>query len=573
MNKQPHVSNDLARHLSLLLHQSSATDHRAVRTASAVHAVLLKLHHSHSLGTSFSLWNKLLRIYSQSCPPKLAHNLFDTMPQRDPVSFNTLISARVRHRNRSTDSSSSLHLYSRLLAENLKPNPITLSTLLAGSASAALLEQIHSHSIKFGLNSDTFVGSSLVNAYEKCRGLAEAVRAFDEIDRADSVSWNVMIDACARSGGRAEAFEIFSRMRRDRGGGGGGDSGFDCFALTSVLKTCSTRGDLGLGLQLHACATKGGLASETAVGNSLVTMYSRCGEGMGPALSVFRNILEPNVISWTAAIGGLAQGGMAEDAAALYKRMVGAGGAENEFLFASVLPSFGAMASLELGRMVHSRVVRSEFRSDVGVGNALVDMYFKCGSAEDARLAFDEMGSRDSVSWTVMIAGLGQHGKVGEALEAFREMGAGGSRPDGVTFLAGLSACGHGGLVEEGLRLFRSMVVECEVEPRREHFACAVDMLGRAGRLEEAERFIEEMGMESNALAWEALLGACSMHEEMELGERAARKVMELEPGREGPYVQLSNIYAGRRMWEEKGKLRQRLDSSGLKKEAAQSWF
>lgn len=431
-----------------------------------------------------------------------------------------------------------------------------------------VLEQLHCHSIKFGLGSDGFVGSAIVNAYERCRGLKEALCAFEEIAEVDAVSWNIMIDACARSGSKEHAVKVFGRMRRES------SKGFDCFTLTSVLKTCNGGGDFGLGMQLHACAVKAGVEHETPVGNSLVTMYSRCSSReMGSALLVFQRIHEPNVISWTAVIGGLGQNGMEEEAVRLYKEMVAVGEKENEFSFASVLPAFAALACLELGRMVHARISKTDACLDVGVNNALIDMYCKCGVLEDARLVFDTMRSRDVVSWTVMIIGLGQHGKGREAVHAFRSLRIQGFKPDEVTFLAVLSACSHGGLAEEGLEMFRSMADDSSVRPRREHFACVVDMLGRDGRLREAEMFIGEMGMESDAFVWETLLGACRIHGDVELGERSAKRVMELEPHKDGPYVQLSNIYADRKLWAEKGTVRSRLDASGLRKETGRSWF
>ncbi|ONK66069.1 uncharacterized protein A4U43_C06F3840 [Asparagus officinalis] len=489
------------------------------------------------------------------------------MPERDVVSFNTLISTTLRI-NR--DPSIGFSLYTRLLDEGLRPNSITFASLLSSSSvlsNVQLLEEMHCHSIKFGLNSNGFVGSAFVNGYERCRGLKDALCAFEEIAEIDSVSWNIMIDACARSGCKENAVKVFARMQREC------SNRFDCFTLTSVLKTCVKREDLGLGTQLHSCALKAGLEYETPVGNSLITMYSRCDGDMKSAVLVFRRILEPNIISWTAVIGGLAQNGMAEEAASLYKEMVTQGEIENEFLFASILPVFSALVNLELGKMVHARIAKSTVSSDVEVSNALIDMYFKCGDSNDAMLVFDTMSNIDVVSWTVMVSGLGQHGKGREAVHAFGEMRRLGFKPDDVTFLAALSACSHCGLVEEGLDMFRSMANEYSVKPRREHFACVVDLLGRSGRLREAEMFVKEMRMELDSSVWETLLGACRIHGEVEIGERSAKKVMELEPERDGPYVQLSNIYADKNLWEEKGKVRCRLDSSGLRKETARSWF
>ncbi|XP_058106940.1 pentatricopeptide repeat-containing protein At1g11290, chloroplastic-like [Magnolia sinica] len=536
-------------------------DARDRRAAGSLHTHLIKLH-SHC---SISLWNKMLNMYCQCGHIRCSRQVFEGMPQRDVISFNTMISAYVRQEQNTVEA---LHLYSRMREENVKPNHITLSALLGarGSVEARdLLEQIHTHVVKRGSNSNEFVGSSLIDGYSKCMRLEGAIRAFDEIKELDLISWNVMIDACVRNGSEEHALRIFDRMRQE-------GVGFDCFTLTSVIKTCTEPRDLGRGMQIHGCVLKAGLASETPVGNALMTMYSKCEEGMKSAAGVFRRIQAPNIISWTAMIAGSTQNGLNKKAIRLYREMLRQGLKENEFTFASILPAYASLASLEQGKQVHARIVRSKCGLDVSVGNALIDMYFKCGSSADAELAFTTMENRDVVSWTVMIAGYGQHGMGSEALEIFEAMRSKGIKPDGITFLGSLSACSHCGLVDEGLRIFRLMIDVYGIKPKKEHYACVVDMLGRAGRLKEAERFIEDMGIGSDASSWEALLGACTIHGEIELGERSAEKIMELEPEKNGPYVLLSNIYAEKGMWEEKRKVRGRLDASGLRKEAGHSW-
>ncbi|KAG0471032.1 hypothetical protein HPP92_015578 [Vanilla planifolia] len=455
-----------------------------------------------------------------------------------------------------------------MLVEGVKPNAFTISALLSGynsRDSPSLLFLLHCHSIKLGLSSDGFVGGALVNHYERLTGLEDAVRAFEDISHVDEVSWNIMIDACARSGSKEETVCVFSRMRWNGGG-------FDSFALTSVLKTCLEKMDLSLGMQLHGSALKVGLDSDTAVGNALITMYSRCENRVDSVFLVFSTIHEPNIITWTALISALLHHKMAKEAIDFYRKMLRSGILENEFCFSSVLPAFSEFSSLEHGRMVHSRILKSTFQLDVGVGNTVMDMYFKCGIIEDAQLVFQTMTKIDVVSWTTIISGFGQHGKGREALKLFKMMEERGFIPDGVTFLGALSACSHGGLVDEGIKLFKSMVDVYCIQPRKEHFACVVDLFGRAGRLNEADSFIEEMGLKSDALVWETLLAGCELHGEVELGKKSAERVIELKPGEDLPYVSLSNIYAEKKMWEEKVEVRSRLDACGSKKDAAQSW-
>ncbi|CAA7402461.1 unnamed protein product [Spirodela intermedia] len=547
-----------------------ALDARDLSFGVPVHALLVKAP-AHFAG-SLSLWNKLLNLYGRCGQNRTTMRLlFDEMRERDVVTFNTMISSCLRSGD-NREVARAVELYSLMRGGGIKPNNITLSMLLAASscspAPLCLVEQIHAQSVKMELAGDGFVGSALVSGYSRFHSLEQANRVFDRMDQVDAVGWNILIDSCARSGTAERTVEIFSRMRRQDGE----NETIDGFSLTSVLKTCSEPKYLRLGTQIHACAFKAGFSSETPIGNALITMYSKCQKCKESMAAVFQTIPQPNIISWTAMISGLMQIERHEEAISFYMDMLRMGFAENEFSFASVLPAFSGLASLQNGRQIHGRVAKSAHGIDVAVGNALVDMYFKCGSLEDGQRVFRTMKNHDVVSWTAMIGGLGQHGKAREALEVLQEMVAGGYKPDSVTFLAGLSACSHGGLVNDGFKIFHSMTSIYRIKPMKEHYASLIDLLGRAGKLEDAARFIAEMGLDSDPLAWETLLGACRIHGDTPLGEISAKKIMELEPQKEGAYVMLSNIYAEKRMWEQKGILRHTLDATGLKKDVGYSW-
>ncbi|XP_042501599.1 putative pentatricopeptide repeat-containing protein At3g15130 [Macadamia integrifolia] len=547
------------RHLSHVLDDCTST--YDFRMGMCVHTQLLKFHYCGFI----SLWNKLLSLYSRSGKIRCSCQLFETMPERDIVSFNTVISAYLSH---DLNMVKILHLFFKMQEEDVKPNHITFSMLIRTCvrfANSLLIELLHAQAIGYGLSSNEFVGSSLVDGYAKQKRLEDGVRAFDEIAVLDLVSWNIMIDACISNNGQGHALRIFSRMQQE-------GVGFDGYTLTSITKACSEPGDLYLGLQLHGCMIKSGFVSETPVTNTLITMYSKCEEGMVSATQIFGTALAPNIISWTAILAGFMQNGQNEEAVGFYKRMLRVGMKENEFSFASILPVYSSLASLEQGRQIHTRIIKSHCGFDVSVQNALLDMYSKCASLADAQLVFMTMENHDVVSYTVMITGFGQHGKGREALSILEAMTIKGLKPDSVTLLGCLSACSHGGLVDEGLLVFKSMIdVHC-VKPRMEHYACVVDILGRAGRLKEAEAFIENMEIKSDALVWEALLGACRIHGETELGEKSAAKIMELEPQSHRPYVLLANIYGDKGLWEDKGKVRQKLGASGLRKDAGRSW-
>ncbi|PIA24943.1 LOW QUALITY PROTEIN: hypothetical protein AQUCO_14200014v1, partial [Aquilegia coerulea] len=518
-----------------------------IRTSASIHTQLIKLNPDGLI----SLWNKLLNLYCKCKHILHCRLLFDQMPQRDVVSFNTVITAYTRS---DCGIREGLLLYVRMQEDGIKPNHITFSTLS--------MEVLHAQAIQYGLMSNEFVGSSLVDGYAKRVRLEASICAFNEIAELDLVSWNIMIDVCIRNGHDQHALRVFSGLRLK-------GVQFDGFTLSSVIKTCSEPRELEQGMQLHGCAIK----AVWRLRHLLAMHLLQCTQNrMLSSMKVFERILAPNIISWTAMVAGFMQNGLNEDAIGLYQKMLRYGVKENEFSFASILPAYSGLARLEQGMQVHARIVKSSLGLDISVGNALIDMYFKCGSLADAKLAFKTMERRDVVSWTVMVTGLDQHGEGKEAIDILKAMISEGMRPDAVTFLGSLSACSHGGLVEEGLQVFRSMINVHNVRPRGEHYACVVDMLGRAGRLEEAEQFIVDMGIESDVLVWEALLSACRTHGERQLGERSAQKIKELDPKNDGPYVLLANIYGDKGLWEDKDRVRESLGVCGLKKEAGSSW-
>ncbi|XP_062227551.1 pentatricopeptide repeat-containing protein At4g33170-like [Phragmites australis] len=327
---------------------NSARDH-----SSAAAASILRLE-APAAASAIYLWNRLLGLLSsrgRPGPPHLAHRVFDAVPQRDTVSYNTHIACLSRagcgHAERA-------RAYVRMLREDgIRPTGTTLSALVALSgggdaASRGFVPQVHAHAVWLGLCSNAFVGSALVRAYERCGDADPMFDVFQEIDEPDVVCWNVMIDACARRGSSRLAVEVLSIMRR---GGGVADG----FTLASILKACSHGEDLGLGMQLHACAWKVGFESETATCNALITMYLKCG-GVSSVVVAFDRITEPNIISWTAMIAGLVQNDLAMEAVGFYKQIVRVGEKEDDFCFTSVVSAFGALTSMEHGKMVHCRV-------------------------------------------------------------------------------------------------------------------------------------------------------------------------------------------------------------------------
>jgi pentatricopeptide repeat protein len=261
-----------------------------------------------------------------------------------------------------------------------------------------------------------------------------------------------------------------------------------------------------------------------------------------------------------------------EEALKLFSQMQHTGMKPNNITYASILRACSSIAAMESGRQVHSSIVIDGFDSDAFVSCSLADMYVKCGSIEDAYDLFDKLPKGDVVSWNVMITGFAQHGYGKEALNFFEQMQREGIEPNHITFVGILSACSHVGLADEGRRYFELMSTDYGIAPRMEHYACMVDLFGRAGRLEEAERFIVGMEFKPSGVVLRSLLGACRIHGDIEIGKRAAEWLHELEPQNDSAHVLLSNIYAAAGRWDEVKKVRNTMQDKGVKKEPGCSW-
>ncbi|KAA8536150.1 hypothetical protein F0562_028628 [Nyssa sinensis] len=361
----------------------------------------------------------------------------------------------------------------------------------------------------------------------------------------------------------------------------------DFFRLNHALQEFADFGDVRAGMSVHTVLIKFYYKGFISLWNKLLSLYLKCGQ-FGVARQLFESMPKRDVVSFNTMISACVHNNHGLEAVHLYSRMGDDNATPNHITLAGLIGACDRVGSVQLREAFHSQAIRYGFSSNEYVGSSLVDGYSKEMKLDDAIKAFGEIAELDLVSWNVMIdgtmgkhdkvsctaiiTGFGQHGKGREALEILDEMTREGLNPDAVTFLACLSACSHGGHVDEGIWVFRIMIDVYNLKPRREHFSSVVDMLGRAGRLNEAERFIEEMGIESEVFVWETLLGACRLHGEMALGEKSAKKIIELQPERHGPFVLLSNMYADKGLWEDKGVVRENLVVSGLKKEAGCSW-
>eukprot|EP01018_Ginkgo_biloba_P029684 Gb_04091 [translate_table: standard] len=524
--------------------------------------------HAHIIKSGFEsdiyVGSALVDMYAKCGKIEHARNVFDEMPQQNIVSWNAMISGYAQNGN----IEGALKLYCQMQPGHVKPSPFTFSSVLKVLGSQAALEegkQIHVHIVKAGLESDVSGGNALVTMYANCRNMENAHRVFDNISERDIISWNAMIAGYLQNGHGKEALAFFTKMRQ---------AGMrpDEFSFISVLGACVSPANMEQGKEVHANIIKMGCESDGFVGSTLVDMYAKCGN-LEDASQLFDGMLERDVISWNAMLVGYTQNGHPDEAVKLFCQMQQEEVKPDNFTFASLLGAFADQAALEQGRQIHALILKIGSRLDIAVGNALVTMYAKCGSIGDAHQAFDKMPERNVISWTSMIGGYAQHGCGKEALTLFEQMQRENMKPNHITFVGILSACSHVGLVDEGHYYFKSMSQTHGIMPGMEHYACMVDLLGRAGLLAEAENFIKEMPIEPGALLWRILLGACRTYGNVELGKHAAECILALEPEDAAAYVLLSNIYAAAGRWDDVANVRKMMKENRVKKEPGCSWI
>ncbi|KAL2254043.1 UNVERIFIED_CONTAM: Pentatricopeptide repeat-containing protein, mitochondrial [Sesamum indicum] len=421
-------------------------------------------------------------------------------------------------------------------------------------------KRVHQHVFSYGYEPKTFLINTLLNMYAKFNLLDEAQTLFDQMPEKNFVSWTTMIAAYSNAELNYKALEMLIMMLRD-------GVRPNMYTYSSVLRACEGFSTLK---QIHCCIIKVGLELDVFVRSALIDIYCKWGE-LKAALYIFDEMVTSDLVVWNSIIGGFAQNSDGDEALNLFIRMKRSGFWADQSTLTSVLRACTSLALLELGRQVHVHVIK--FHRDLVLANALLDMYCKCGSLKDANCTFTRMIVKDVISWSTMIIGFAQNGYSRKALELFEEMKASGTKPNYITILGVLFACSHAGLVKDGQYYFESMKMLYGIDPGREHYGCMVDLLGRAGKLEEAMKLIHKMKCEPDAVTWRTLLGACRVHRNMDLAEYAAKKVLSLNPHDAGTYILLSNLYANTQRWDDVESLRKTMKHAGIKKEPGCSWI
>ncbi|KAF8411888.1 hypothetical protein HHK36_004446 [Tetracentron sinense] len=518
------------------------------------------------------LTNSLMDMYSKCGRIDQARFLFDKSDELDDVSWNSLISGYVRMGS----NEEMTRLLIRMHQSGLKLNSYALGSVLKAcctgfDGSKAFGEMLHGCVAKLGLDMDVFVGTALLDMYAKTGDLDNATQIFKLMPNQNVVMYNAMIAGFFRTGTENcdefanEALNLFSDMQR-RG------MKPSKFTFSSILKACNAVEAFDYGKQIHAHIFKNNLQSDEFIGSALVELYSMSGSAED-GLRCFHSTPKLDIVSWTSMIAGYIQNGQFEHALSLFYELLASRGKPDEFTISSVLSACANLAAARSGEQIQGYAVKTGTGKFTIVQNSQICMYAKSGDIDSANLTFKEAENRDVVSWSVMISSHAQHGCAREALRLFELMKNYGIAPNQITFLGVLTACSHGGLVDEGFRYFESMKKDHSITSNVKHCSCIVDLLGRAGRLADAESFILNSGFEDDPIMWRALLGGCRVHGDTIIGERVAKRVIELEPQAAASYVLLYNIYSDAGIQLPATQIRDLMKDRGVKKEPGLSWI
>ncbi|XP_078444241.1 pentatricopeptide (PPR) repeat-containing protein [Wolffia australiana] len=491
----------------------------------------------------------LITAYAKSAAVPTAEKLFSA-GVRGPASWAAIISARGKARHESA-----FRALRDMLRAGLLPDEVCCCGALAAPPPSAAA-QAHALCVKTGLAGFVRVSSAVFTAYSKSGSLAEAEALFGEIADKDEVAWTSMLAGLSQHGLPDRALALFRAM---------GSDALDPTALSHLLTACSSpsRSSLVPGREAHGKALRLGLHAQPQVLSSLLSLYFNhlLPRRAARAFAMAGSEKESSV--WAVMVGGLARNGLAREALATFRAMVGGGAAGDCFGCSAAISAAAELAAEAAGAAVHAHAVKSGAVGDVAVATALVDLYASCGSATRARRAFAEAREADDVAWTALIEGYAKNGMAAEAAAALGEMKAAGGTPDGMTYGSVLAACARGGRVEEGLAAWAEMGAAAAAEQR----AGVVDLLGRAGRLAEAAEVVAAAGAVAGAAEWAALMAACRAHGAAEMGRAAAEKVIQLDRRDGGAYVAMAAMAAESGDWAAAQRVRTRMRLAGAAKD------
>ncbi|KAL2344301.1 hypothetical protein Fmac_005586 [Flemingia macrophylla] len=521
-----------------------------------LHSVMLKM----GLSENVFSGSALLDMYAKCGRVADACVVFWSMPERNFVSWNALVAGY----SRVGDHDMAFWVVSCMELEGVGIDDGTVSpllTLLNDVEFYRVAMQLHCKIVKHGLELFNNVCNATITAYWECCSLQDAERVFDgSVACRDLVTWNSMLGAYLMHEKGDLAFKVFIDMQ---------SFGFepDAYSYTGIVSACSLQEHKSRGKCLHGLVIKKGLEDSVPISNALIAMYTRFNDrGMEDGLRIFSAMDLKDCCTWNSILVGFVQNGLSEDAFRLFIQMRSLFIEIDHYTFSAVTKSCSDLATLQLGQQVHVLALKVGFDTNIYVGSSLIFMYSKCGIIEYARKSFEASSKHNAIVWNSIIFGYAQHGQGNIALDLFNFMREKKVKPDHITFVAVLTACSHNGLVEEGCNFIESMESAFGIAPRKEHYACAIDLCGRAGHIEKAKSLVETMPFEPDAIVLKTLLGACRFCNDIDFASQVAKTLLEIEPEEHCTYVILSEMYGRFKMWDEKASVRRMMRERGVKK-------
>ncbi|KAI3442445.1 uncharacterized protein J3R85_001202 [Psidium guajava] len=504
-------------------------------------------------------WNTMISGYAKSGRMDEALWLFNCMPERNVISWNAMVTGFLRN----GDVERAVEFFK----EMPERDSASLSGLVAGLIHNDKLDEAARIFLELGSPDG---GEDIVNAYNTLiagygqRGRIDDARYLFDLIPFDNeggkcgartfvrnvVSWNTMIMSYVKVGNTVAARELFDQMKEH-----------DMFSWNTMIS-----GYVHVSKMEEASKLFQDMPNpDTFTWNTMISGYAETGN-LELARDLFEKMPQKNLVSWNSVIAGYEKNEDYKGAVGLFIQMLTNGEKPDRHTLSSILAVATGLVDLSLGLQIHQLLTKIA-KPDVPLNNSLITMYSRCGAIVEAQTIFDKVKLRKNViTWNAMIGGYASHGFAAEALELFKLMKRFEVRPTYITFISVLSACAHVGLVEDGRRHFLSMVTEYGIAPTVEHFASLVDIVGRHGQLSEAFDIIKDMPMKPDKAVWGALLGACRVHNNVELARVAAEALMQLDPESSAPYILLYNMYADAGCWDDANKVRMIMESNAIKK-------
>ncbi|XP_075505047.1 putative pentatricopeptide repeat-containing protein At3g05240 isoform X1 [Primulina tabacum] len=509
----------------------------------SVHGHIIRLGLDYNVNTL----NSLVCFYSGSVNfLSYAAVLFDSVVEKSVVAVNCMISGHVRRGNLDLGLSLFVKILRGCFGSNVKPNYLSFLILIAGCVEFGGRKNgtaLHCCCSKMGFDCNVEICNVLIDFYAKFGCIVDAATVFRDSPQKDLISWNTMIWGYANNGHSVEALTLFKELRNT-------NIGVDRVSFSCLISSCAAQKDLNSGRMMHALAKAVGIECDISVGTALINMYAKCRK-LACAMELFDDLPKQNIESWNTMMHAYVENGLAMEALKLFDHIKHRNLELDEVTVLGLIMACRDLGNLNHGIYIHSFLLSKDLlRDNTCLGNALIDMYAKCGSMTQAKAVFDHMINKDVISWTSLISGYAINGESEKSLDTFKHMCDRKIAPNFVTFIGVLSACDHAGLVHDGRNLYGTMKHVYGIEPQIEHYGCLINMLARAGRIDEARKFIGEIALEPNAVVWRMLINACSVYGNINLGLNLVSSMTEPNTSHDsGDCVISSNIFAVAGRW------------------------